>query len=145
VLRNCRISAEGAESFGVRLEYGGSGAIVEGNTVQGHEIGVLLIDQGGTHGVFQRNQMRENDYGIQSSTLLSDFGGGPFGSVGENIITCNSTNDVWVNSTTVTYLRGNSWDHVPPTDACSGGDLCDAHGTATLDVADAQLASDPCP
>ena len=64
-----------------------------------------------------------------------DLGGGVTGSLGGNVLSCNTQNDFWTNVSGTIHLANNYWDHVPP----SGNDFYTFIGT--LDTTGAQLAS----
>ena len=78
-----------------------------------------------------------------------DFGGGPFGSAGQNTMSCSSITDVALYDIAGTFsARGNAWDHTPPAavvDCLTDGPGKDYCGAATLDAAGATLATSPCP
>jgi len=61
------------------------------------------------------------------------------------VISCNAFVDLYVGVPVTISAKNNSWDHVPPALACSGGDdICDPSGTAVIDFSNATLAPSPC-
>lgn len=60
--------------------------------------------------------MTGNSFGFEYHATGGDLGGGPFGSVGNNIISCNLSTDLWLDSGLgVVNAANNRWDHSPPT------------------------------
>ncbi|EMF82407.1 PF07602 domain protein [Leptospira weilii serovar Topaz str. LT2116] len=55
------------------------------------------------------------------------MGGGPAGSEGNNTISCNSYEDIWIpgvnNDPQILFAKNNYWDHFPPTKSFTGPDL----------------------
>lgn len=81
------------------------------NTVTGNTSSYPRVETNGS-GKFENNTFTNNAYGFVSFNVNSDLGGGAFGSIGNNILSCNSNADAWAGS--VAYpLSGNKWDRVP--------------------------------
>jgi parallel beta-helix repeat protein len=125
--------------------YSTSGAVVSGNNISSNG-GIAIYSSGGSSGIVENNSLRSNGWGLQadSTTLDAGSGGGTGHSSGNNDFACNATNGVLVNgsSTSGTFsAENNLWDHNPPTSA----DITAASGNVTLDVANAHLATNPCP
>jgi hypothetical protein len=161
-----RIQCKGCGFFGNAVQIAESNVTLRSNTVtDSTRIGVYIV--GGTHDVIvdnvfarsylgisfraggdgsrvERNVIRENQYGIDYDHEGGDLGGGDAGSVGQNVLSCNGSSDLWTVSSVTIPASNNYWDHVPPTRGHGGGLDIYAY-PATLTVANPQLAANPCP
>lgn len=115
----------GWSGLGLGFIGGGVGSRVEGNVITGNEVGVEYDSAGG------------------------DLGGGPAGSLGQNVLAKNTRADLWTVTGGITiYAKNNLWDHVPPTEATSssndtvtaGNDVYNMNSAATIVTTGAQLA-----
>jgi hypothetical protein len=99
-------------------------------------------------GKVENNTITGNSFGIEYDAGGGDLGGGSFGSVGNNIISCNANTDLWLNTSLAATASNNRWDHVPPAQSSAafgnGLDIYTNTG-ATVTTAGAALAPNPCP
>jgi hypothetical protein len=100
-------------------------------------------------GKVENNTITGNQFiGIEYDAAGGDLGGGSFGSVGNNILSCNTNTDFWTNIAGTVNANNNKWDHVPPTQSSTalgnGLDLYFSTAT-TVTTAGAALAPNPCP
>jgi parallel beta-helix repeat protein len=109
----------------------------------------ILYQASTAGGKVENNTFTGNAYGIEFDAPGSDIGGGPAGSVGNNVLSCNTNQDVWAGLGAAT-LGNNKWDHVPPTSSGTvtpaGLDLYFAGFPATQTSANggAGLSPTPC-
>ena len=105
----------------------------------------LAFVSGGAGSKVENNVITGNGFGVAYEVAGVDLGGGSAGSAGGNVISCNAFVDLYVGVPVTISAKNNSWDHVPPALACSGGDdICDPSGTAVIDFSNATLAPSPC-
>src|SRR6266853_981441 len=86
-------------------------------------------------------------FGVEYDVAGGDMGGGSAGSAGENVISCNTQNNLvsFAPSAITITAASNMWDHAPPTrGSSSGNDIFDSSGSATIDAIPAALTSSPC-
>ncbi len=129
---------------------GGASAVYICNNSTNHVITDNVIrDNGGTGlgfiggGVGSRvehNVITANHYGVEYDSPGGDLGGGSTGSVGGNLIFCNTINDLWTNTPITINAALNLWDHVP----LSGNDVFNNAG-ATIVTTGAATAPGNCP
>ncbi len=152
VVRNSNVTLQNntiasSPSHGVYFCNNSSLNYVAGNRITGNSGVGLAFISGGTETEITGNTITSNHYGVEYDSDGGDLGGGPAGSTGGNIISCNTANDLWTNqgpSLTI-YAADDLWDHSPPTQACSAGDdVCDSNG-ATIVTGLSTTASNPCP
>ncbi|EMJ61613.1 DUF1565 domain-containing protein [Leptospira interrogans] len=80
---------------------------------------------------------------------LIDLGGGPTGSVGNNILSCSEFSDLTFEFNSYQFIsaRNNKWDHSPPTfNPLDGTYRTDIHryNLGNVDIAGHQVALNPC-
>ena len=129
------------------LEYGlyilnGSQQVITGNIMQNNNWGgIIFRNTSGSGAKIEHNRITDNKYGIEvdSAAIGMDIGGGAAGSAGLNILSCNTFNDVWSNTTGTISAMNNIWDHVPP----SGNDIWTS-GTVTFITTGATVSTYPC-
>ena len=115
--------------------------IIDGNIIEYNTgLGLGFIG-GGYDTIVQNNVVRHNWIGVEYDSAGGDLGGGAMGSVGNNIITCNSNTDLWTNQAAITIdAADNYWDHNPP----SGNDVYNGN-EASIIVTGSAVAAEPCP
>jgi parallel beta-helix repeat protein len=112
-----------------------SNHFITGNVGQNNNWGILA--QGTASGSrIENNNFSFNLYGLEFDTAAGDLGGGATGSVGGNLLYCNSFNDLWTNSPV--SARNNGWDHLPPTSQ-------DINNLPVVDSTGAFQVAVPCP
>jgi hypothetical protein len=146
-------TVELSEVGGVYAFNGASNLDVRENVIQINVgfagTGITFIGTGGANRV-QGNVITENQYGVMlDSPTAADLGGGDAGSLGGNVISCNTGADLWVNAVLTIAARDNFWDHVAPTSSTTvqtgGMDVYNGGGSATIDTTGALLAPGACP
>ncbi|MFH1436973.1 MAG: DUF1565 domain-containing protein [Pseudomonadota bacterium] len=130
---------------GVYIYSGSSQHVIEGNVIQGNNLGLGFIG-GGLGSRVENNVITGNFYGVEYDSTGGDMGGGSTGSTGGNILSCNTVNDIWTNAGTTINAGNNYWDHVPPTESDgAGGGIDIRHDTASTVIYDgAMVAPSPC-
>jgi parallel beta-helix repeat protein len=104
--------------------------VITGNQITSNAVG-LGFHTGGVGTKVENNVITGNTFGVEYDVAGGDLGGGSAGSVGGNVLSCNTINDVVaaVQSPTpaiTIFAEHNSWDHASPTLGCtSGDDVCD--------------------
>ena len=115
---------------------GSDGTFIRNNTVDGTSFGVFIRSttnhtltgnlltntsssaiatvNGTAGGKAENNSVLYNGYGVEWDTPGIDFGGGPFGSIGNNTIACNRSEDVYVQGGVAANASNNTWNHAPP-------------------------------
>ncbi|MCH5431599.1 LIC10774 family surface protein [Leptospira interrogans] len=118
-IRNNTISALGINLNIHNLVQGGGGHIITGNKITSAIRGI--DGPGSVEGVpsrIENNIISQNLIGVLTNADGLDFGGGSAGSVGNNILSCNSNCDLHIGSNQpgkTLYAMNNKWDHSPPT------------------------------
>jgi hypothetical protein len=146
VVRNNTISLNSSSGINVS---GSTGHLILLNTIINNNEGILYIGINSSSGKAENNTITGNSFiGVEiDAPGTGDFGGGVAGSVGNNILSCNTT-DFWTNIAGTVNANNNRWDHVPPTQSSAafgnGLDLYFTSGT-TVTTAGAALAPNPCP
>ncbi|WP_000294408.1 DUF1565 domain-containing protein, partial [Leptospira interrogans] len=91
--------------------------IISGNQLTFNYHGIINNGIRASYDKVENNVISKNYIGIGSPIGL-DLGQGPTGSAGNNTISCNSYNDIWIpgngNETQIIYAMNNNWDHFPP-------------------------------
>jgi hypothetical protein len=134
---------------GIHVRTGGSDLVIVGNIISGNAggAGIDLIGAGAGTRV-EGNTITGNLWGVAWSSpgVYVDLGGGTASSAGGNILSCNASNDIWVNTTITFDAQDNRWDHVPPGMGASAGglDIYNGGAQATIDTTGATLAPSPC-
>jgi len=123
--------------------------VITGNRIDSNATGLGFI-KGGVGSKVENNVISDNSFGVEYDVDGGDLGGGSAGSVGGNVLTCNTYTDlVAVNPTPITiFAKSNLWDHsnpVTPTCDFVGTDICNYNGTATINAAPATQAVTPNP
>ncbi|MDH5751477.1 MAG: DUF1565 domain-containing protein [Deltaproteobacteria bacterium] len=119
------------------------GHLIKGNIFTGLSgVALPITVSPATVSRVEDNSFTGNYYGVEMDTLGLDLGGGPAGSTGGNIFSCNTDNDFWTNrpDTDTIYMQNNQWDHNPPAD----NDIYNQNA-ATILTDGATLAPSPCP
>ncbi|HMH17888.1 MAG TPA: DUF1565 domain-containing protein [Burkholderiales bacterium] len=102
--------------------------VVTGNRIVSNSTG-LFFSNGGVGSKVENNTITGNGTGIQYDVAGGDLGGGSASSVGGNVISCNTTFDLFVDAQTPITISAakNFWDNVPQKFACTftGDDICD--------------------
>jgi hypothetical protein len=134
------ITTNGANNA-MGVEPSGSGVTIRNNTIVGSHIGVYVINNTTNHqillntitgnasdgigyiitsagGKAESNLLTGNAFGVEFDSPGGDMGGGAGGSVGNNILSCNTGSDIWAQSAAMT-ASNNKWDHAPPTTSTS--------------------------
>ena len=144
-IRNNTIT--GNATYGIEVANSTTNHVIVGNVIENSGTAGIGYVQTSAGGKAERNLIRKNQRGVEYDTAGGDLGGGPSGSAGGNVLSCNTQNDVWTSQTIALSLRDNQWDHAPPAQSCSaGGDLCSTSLLpATFDAAGATVAASPCP
>jgi hypothetical protein len=141
-LRNNRIVNNG--SAGIYVIGSTENHVITGNILSGNFVGLGFINGGGGS-VVGFNTITGNQYGVEYDSPGGNLGDGITANTGFNVISCNTANDIWTNSTVTISAVNNFWDHVPPTTGAGIGiDFYNGQGTATLTATGAALASSPC-
>src|SRR6266853_776291 len=107
----------------------------------------LTFGKGGSGSKVENNVITGNGFGVEYDVAGGDLGGGSAGSAGENVISCNTQNNLvsFAPSAITITAASNMWDHAPPTrGSSSGNDIFDSSGSATIDAIPAALTSNPC-
>jgi parallel beta-helix repeat protein len=118
-------------------------AIINNNPSSG-ATGLYNESTAASSGRAENNTVTGNPYGVYFYMPASDLGGA--GSVGNNILSCNTTIDVGTTSAVASFIRAdnNFWDHVPPTTGTgSGADI--SPNTTVVTAANPKQASPFCP
>jgi hypothetical protein len=124
VITGNRIVDNGSTSTGLAFSKGGGGSKVENNVITG------------------------NGFGVEYDVAGGDLGGGSAGSVGGNMISCNSQHDLFAHAPTAISISAasNFWDHSSPTIGSNAGDdMYDSSGIATINATLAAQTSNPSP
>jgi parallel beta-helix repeat protein len=135
-----RITATGSGGAAIYLA-GGSGDTIRDSVFTGNVTAIAFV-QGGQNSLVENCTITGNNVGIELDNSGQDLGGGALGSVGHNVISCNTTNDVWTNQFPTIVAHDDYWDHVPPDTVT---DFYNSGLTTVLDSANAILAPSPCP
>ncbi|WP_017852453.1 LIC10774 family surface protein [Leptospira interrogans serovar Szwajizak] len=105
--------------------------IISGNQLTFNYHGINNNGVRASYDKVENNVISKNYIGIGRPIGL-DLGQGPTGSAGNNTISCNSYNDIWIpgsgNETQIIYAMNNNWDHFPP-------QISFDHSKAGLDIA----------
>jgi len=145
-LRNNTVTGA-SHAYGVYIDVS-TNHVITGNRIvdNGPSSGEgLAFVSGGAGSKVENNVITGNGFGVEYEVAGVDLGGGSAGSAGGNVISCNAFVDLYVGVPVTISAKNNSWDHVPPALACSGGDdICDPSGTAVIDFSNATLAPSPC-
>lgn len=127
---------------------GGKDYVIVGNDIFKNS-GVGLAMLGGVGSKVEGNTITDNGYGIEVDVIPNaDFGGGAQGSAGNNVVSCNATQDFWtVQTNGVLAAKNNRWDHQPPQIGNGIGDdlYKSTNNGASVDTSGATLAPNPCP
>lgn len=88
---------------------------IENNIIVDNQTGINFVD-GGDETRISGNTVIRNDRGVllQATPATYDLGGGPHGSRGGNVFSCNDAYDLMASRNTLVYAEDNLWDHVPP-------------------------------
>lgn len=172
ILSGFRVTASGPSgTFGVYVTQ--PGVQIKNNTFEANQVGSVVYVSGGKNGlyandIFLNNQnvalifrpgsehnrvegcvFRGNHYGVEmdTSSIGADLGGGDAGSVGGNVLACNTTNDFWSSTPSTFFAQNNQWDHIPPTAGNTSGGTDVYQGTAgVIALTDGgTVAADACP
>ncbi|EKS02315.1 PF07602 family protein [Leptospira mayottensis 200901122] len=103
---------------------------VGSNTISGNQLtynyhGIIDHSIRASYDKVENNVISRNYIGIHTTRGL-DLGQGPAESAGNNTISCNSYEDIWIpgssngNDPQVLFARNNYWDHFPPTISFTG-------------------------
>lgn len=136
---------------GIYFQFGSPGALVAGNNLTSNNIGIYYPAPGGpAGGRIQNNTITSNGTGVwMEVSAAGDLGGGPDGSAGGNLLSCNSDNDLMAEFSGNVIAKNNFWDHSPPTyevsPSSTGVDLSDNGNSATFDTTGGAVAGAPCP
>ena len=128
---------------------GGKDYVITGNDIYKNSgVGLAMI-LGGVGSKVEGNSITNNQYGIEVDVIPNaDFGGGAQGSLGNNVLSCNATQDFWtVQTNGVLAAKGNFWDHTPPQIGNGTGDDVNksSNNGASVDTAGHKLTANPCP
>lgn len=168
ILGRCRVSSD-CDSVAVFVQ--GGSPMISGNTfgasdpggfdvavkVEGDAVPQILDNTftGNQRALFiggsaapklEENLILQNGEGVViAENGLPDLGGGAARSAGLNILSCNTTVDLFNNTSHPIFARNNQWDHVPPSTNVPGEDIDIARPSGTVDAAGASLyAFAPC-
>lgn len=111
--------------------------VIVGNVIEGHRTSGIVYDGGGEGSLVESNRITRNLYGAEFRSTGGDMGGGGAGSVGLNVLSCNTGADLWTDVSSLTTLAAcfNVWDHVAPSETPGPGvDVSNANGAAVLVV-----------
>jgi hypothetical protein len=146
VVRNNTIT--GNSSFAIAVSGSTSHLIALNAITNNASVGIFSSSTAAATGRVENNTITGNQYGIEYDAAGGDLGGGSFGSVGNNILSCNTSTDLWLSGGLTVTASNNRWDHIPPTQSStafgSGLDLYVTSGT-TVTTTGAALAPNPCP
>jgi hypothetical protein len=135
----------GNTAFGVNVS-NSTGHLILLNVSTNNNEGIVYT--GNNSGKAENNTITGNSFiGVEiDAPGTGDFGGGFAGSVGNNILSCNTT-DFWTNIAGTVNANNNKWDHVPPTQSstASGNGLDLFASGTTVTTAGAALTPNPCP
>jgi hypothetical protein len=135
-----RITATGSTATALYIA-GGATWIIRDSVISGNGEAIAFV-YNGTTSLVEKNTITNNAIGIELDSGGEDLGGGGQGSVGQNVISCNTTNDVWTNQFPNITAHNDYWDHVPPD---TTQDFNNSGTTSVLDSTGAMLAASPCP
>lgn len=95
--------------------------IISGNQLTYNYHGINDNSIRASYDKVENNVISRNYIGIATTREL-DLGKGPTGSAGNNTISCNSYEDIWIpgSRNQVLFARNNYWDHFPPTISFTG-------------------------
>lgn len=119
---------------------GSTNQVVTGNRIRNNAVTAVAFINGGAGARVEQNVITNNAYGVEYDSPGGDLGGGASGSVGGNVISCNTVNDLWTNTLVTINAANNFWDHVP----FAGNDVFNGGG-ATIISTGAALATPVCP
>jgi nitrous oxidase accessory protein NosD len=108
----------------------------------------LAFGKGGVGTKVENNVITGNGFGVEYDVAGGDLGGGSAGSVGGNVISCNTQNDLvsFAQTAIMITAASNLWDHAPATrGASTGDDIYDSSGMATVNATPAAQTSNPSP
>uniref|UniRef100_UPI000A656D8F DUF1565 domain-containing protein n=1 Tax=Leptospira weilii TaxID=28184 RepID=UPI000A656D8F len=92
-------------------------SLISGNQITFNYTGIHHVSGLIYHDKAENNVISRNYIGIHTERGL-DLGGGPVGSEGNNTISCNSYEDIWIpgvdNDPQILFAKNNYWDHFPP-------------------------------
>jgi len=149
VLRGNQITKH--RHIGIYFGAGSTDAWIQRNLVSQNGTGVIFEDpEGESAGSrLEQNEITENSYGVRFAAPGGDLGGGPAGSLGQNVLARNTNYDlayklsggVFPTTRPTIYARDNYWDHVPPSISTEDetSDIYNVHG-ADFDTSGALLA-----
>lgn len=128
-----------------------SGNFIGYKEAPGYTISSALSFNRTTHyNKIENNTIYRNRNGIEvAPSGLIDLGGGPKGSVGNNILSCSEFSDLTFEFNSYQFIsaRNNKWDHSPPTfNPLDGTYRTDIHryNLGNVDIAGHQVAPNPC-
>jgi hypothetical protein len=148
MIRNNTLNGSGL--YGIYITNGTNHRVVL-NTGSGNAFAPLTASGTSVTAKVENNTFTSNGYGVELASSPGeaiDLGGGVFSSVGNNVISCNSTTDLWENLPSgILSATNNKWDHTPPTTSTSATNGIDVYvpGPATVTTTGATLAPNPCP
>ncbi len=111
--------------------------VIRGNVIAGHSTSGIVFDGGGEGSIVESNRITGNLNGAEFHSTGGDMGGGGAGSLGLNVLSCNTGADLWTDASAVTTIAAcfDEWDHVAPTVAPGPGvDISNANGAAVVIV-----------
>lgn len=121
--------------------------VIRGNVIQGHATSGIVFDGGGEGSVVESNRITGNLNGAEFHSTGGDMGGGSPGSLGLNVLSCNTGADLLTDASALTTIAAcfNAWDHVAPTVAAGPGvDISNANGAAVV-IVGATVQAGGCP
>ena len=137
-VRNCRLEPEGTpEGRGFEIVFDDTGTVVTDCVISGFTEGIFFNYS--SDALVEDCIIEDNLYGVEMCCYVSetsnphpDFGGGPRGSLGGNIIRNNTQYGLHNPGTGTVYAKYNTWTHTPPVVGCTAGsDVCN-DGTGAI-------------
>ncbi|MFQ5542731.1 MAG: DUF1565 domain-containing protein [Nitrospiria bacterium] len=129
-------------STSILIEGSATPAIVN-NAIWRNHIGILI--RGQANALIEGNEILGNERGIQVEAFaVPDIGGGGLGSLGGNILSCNTSVDLLNNTPGMLFAQSNQWDHESPERGSligNGIDIVMGHGEGNVDASGASFYS----
>jgi parallel beta-helix repeat protein len=145
IIRNNTLDGSG---YGVVLENNTTGTLITGNVITNHAWDGIDFNVGGMNAKVENNVITGNQYGVEYASAGGDLGGGSASSAGGNTISCNTKNDIWTNTPSITIsAKNNKWDHATPTTSTTNNGTTDIYNgqSVPLDTTGATATASACP
>jgi parallel beta-helix repeat protein len=133
--------------IGIEIESGATGSLIgndiTANGTGGPSKGAGIDIENGTVKA-EGNVVTGNPAGMAVGSATCDFGGGALGSIGGNVFSCNTSEDLFLESANF-EVQNDFWDHMPPTSTGASPDIVLHSVSAGAITTNAALATNRCP